>query len=374
MGASNSRHVEGEENVRIKYAAASVKGQKDKMNDAYALVPDLDHTTSFFGLYDGHSGAEVALLCARVFHTELCVHPNYQNNLNNAIRSVFLRLDELLRQSNEWRELVTPASTNWIRRLINALVIEPWRCKWGVPYIPPQNQGSSVTVAVARGSRVTVGNVGDSRCIASRNGQAIQLSTDHIPTHRGERRRIERAKGKLYMDKYVAVEAGVAGFRAYRGISATSRAIGGFVFKQNKNLPPDEQLVICKPDIRSMEITDDVEFLVIASYGIWAYMTSQAVVDFVHEQLRSGQTDLRVICERLVHHVQPAPPDATAILIQFKHGAPDAAEESEEDSDDQEIKSESGDEEQPFAPDRDTISRALDFVRSKQREYKGKTS
>ncbi|CAL5057235.1 unnamed protein product [Urochloa decumbens] len=375
MGASNSRHVEGGENVRIKYAAASVQGQKDKMEDVYALVPDLDHTTSFFGLYDGHSGAEVAMLCARLFHTELRVHPNYQTNLNNAIRSVFSRLDELLQQSNEWRGLVTPVSTNWIRRLINAVIIEPWRCKWGVPYIPPQNLGSSVTVAVARGSRVTVGNVGDSRCVASRNGQAIQLSTDHMPSHRIERRRIERAGGKLYLDKYVAVEAGrVAGFRAYRGMLATSRAIGGFVFKQNKNLPPEEQLVICNPDIRSMEITDDVEFLVIASYGIWAYMTSQAVVEFVHEQLRSGQTDLRVICERLVHHVQPSRPDTTAILIQFKHGAPDGAEGSEEDSDDQEIKSDAGDEEQPLVPDRETISRALEFVRSKQREYKGKTS
>nr|XP_034578094.1 probable protein phosphatase 2C 21 isoform X2 [Setaria viridis] len=282
------------------------------------------------------------------------------------------RMDELLQQSNEWMELVIPAaSRNWIRRLIKAIVIDTLHCKWG--YIPPQNLGCSATVAVARGSRVTVGNVGSCRCVASRNGQAIQLSTDHIPRNRGERRRIQRAGGTLELDKYVAVEAlRGPGYRAYRGILATSRAIGSFVFKQNKNLPPEEQLVICNPDIHSMEITDDVEFLVIANCGVWLYMTSQGVVDFVHEQLGSGETDLRVICQRLVRRVQPARPDATAMLIQFKHAAPDAAEGSEEDSDDQEIKSDAGDEgQQPSAPDRETVSRALEFVRSKQREHKG---
>ncbi|KAF8693724.1 hypothetical protein HU200_039141 [Digitaria exilis] len=371
MGAFNSRQTSttGGENVRIKYAVSSVKGRQAKMEDAYAIAPDLDHTTSFFGLYDGHAGAEVALLCARLFHIELRIHPNYQANLNNAMRSVFSRMDEVLQQSNQWMELVTPAgSRNWIKRLINAVIIDPWRCKWGTPYIPPQNIGSSVTVVVARGSRVTVGNVGDSHCIASRNHQAIQLSTDHKPTQRDELRRIQRAGGKLYLDKYVAVEVErVAGCRAFRGLCATSRSIGDFVFKQNKNLPPEAQMVICNPDIRSMEITDDVEFLVIASYGIWASMTCQAVVDFVHKELASGETDLCVICARLVHHVQPTRPDVTAILIQFKRGAPDD-DDAEGSQDDSEIKSGAGDEEQPSALDRETISRALEFVRDKQRE------
>jgi hypothetical protein len=41
----------------------------------------------------------------------------------------------------------------------------------GLPYIPPQYSGCSAIVVVARGSRVTVGNVGNCRCVASRNGQ-----------------------------------------------------------------------------------------------------------------------------------------------------------------------------------------------------------
>jgi hypothetical protein len=39
------------------------------------------------------------------------------------------RMDEVLQQSNEWRELVIPAaSRTWIRRLIEAIV-DIWHCK-----------------------------------------------------------------------------------------------------------------------------------------------------------------------------------------------------------------------------------------------------
>jgi len=76
-----------------------------------------------------------------------------------------------------------------------------------------------------------------------------------------------------------------------------------------------------------------------------------------------GETDLNIICGRLMHRALPTIIDTTVILIQLKHGAPDDAEieeadddeEVEEDiesntSDDNEIKSAASDEQQPFAP------------------------
>ncbi|TVU29344.1 hypothetical protein EJB05_20907, partial [Eragrostis curvula] len=115
MGASNSHHVLGElkitdggKNVRVKYASSSMQGWCAKMEDACAVVPDLDGVTSFFGVYDGHGGAEVALYCATEFHFKLCSNPNYQKDLNNEIRSVFSRIDWLLKQSNDWMESINP--------------------------------------------------------------------------------------------------------------------------------------------------------------------------------------------------------------------------------------------------------------------------
>ncbi|CAN6279137.1 unnamed protein product [Urochloa humidicola] len=374
MGASNSRDIDnasraakGGENVRIKYAATSMQGFGIEMEDAHAVVPDLDHTTSFFGLYDGHGGDEVALLCAKLFHIELQVHPNYQSDLVIAIRSVFSRMDEVLQHSNGWRELVDPtyAKSNLLQRVL-CPIANPSYWKGETHYVPPQKTGSSASVVVIRGNRVIVGNVGDSHCVASRNGRAIQLSTDHKPMHRYERERIERAGGKVDIDRHVVKEGRVTGFSVSRGILATSRAIGDFAFKQNKSLRPEEQIVICNPDIHDMEITNDIEFLVIASHGIWASMTCQDVVDFVREEFEHGVTDLRVICERLLRYAQPALLDMTVTLVQFKHDAPapvpaPTAEESEEASDSQEIKSNasgsqeiksvaSNKQQEPFAP------------------------
>uniref|UniRef100_A0A0A9HH92 protein-serine/threonine phosphatase n=1 Tax=Arundo donax TaxID=35708 RepID=A0A0A9HH92_ARUDO len=77
-------------------------------------------------------------------------------------------------------------------------------------------------------------------------------------------------------------------------------------------------MAICDPEFHVVNITNEIEFLVIASHGIWDCMTSQAVVDFVRQYLRSGLTDLCFICERLVDRGLTSNDNTTAILVQFK--------------------------------------------------------
>ncbi|EMS47756.1 putative protein phosphatase 2C 21 [Triticum urartu] len=38
-------------------------------------------------------------------------------------------------------------------------------------YVPPQQEGTTACVALIRGNQIIVGNIGDSRCVLSRNGQ-----------------------------------------------------------------------------------------------------------------------------------------------------------------------------------------------------------
>lgn len=49
---------------------------------------------------------------------------------------------------------------------------------------------------------------------------------------------------------------------------ALSRAIGDFEFKKNTNLPPEDQIVTCDPDIIERKIESDDEFIVIACDGM----------------------------------------------------------------------------------------------------------
>ena len=106
--------------------------------------------------------------------------------------------------------------------------------------------------------------------------------------------------------------------RRILGMLATSRAIGDFAYKQNRNMPPSQQMVTCVPDIRVENITDDTEFLVIASDGVWDGMRNNNVVQFVRQELRPGEENLRETCEKLVGHCLHSNDNATAILVKFK--------------------------------------------------------
>ncbi|KAK1603100.1 hypothetical protein QYE76_017815 [Lolium multiflorum] len=112
-----------DENDRINYATSTMQGLCSYMEDAHTSILDLDHTgsTSFFGVYDGHGGANVALYCANRFHTELLRDEDYQNNLDGAVRHVFFRMDEQLREYDEWRALARPRRRRFIFNLLNCL-------------------------------------------------------------------------------------------------------------------------------------------------------------------------------------------------------------------------------------------------------------
>ncbi|KAK4600576.1 hypothetical protein RGQ29_010289 [Quercus rubra] len=47
------------ENDRLRYGLSSMQGWRATMEDAHAAFPDLDPSTSFFGVYDGHGGKVV---------------------------------------------------------------------------------------------------------------------------------------------------------------------------------------------------------------------------------------------------------------------------------------------------------------------------
>uniref|UniRef100_I1P1V7 protein-serine/threonine phosphatase n=1 Tax=Oryza glaberrima TaxID=4538 RepID=I1P1V7_ORYGL len=318
-----------EENDRIKYVASSMQGLGDKMEDAHAAILSLDDTTStsFFGVYDGHGGAEVASYCAKQFHIELCNHEDYHNDLTNALNNVFFSMDENLQQSDAWRELVIPRDNGWMYFLKAGICANFWPFVQAA-YTGPAYEGSTACVVVIRGDQMIVGHAGDSRCVLSRQGGlAIDLSSDHKPrTSESERERVQNAGGislgigcEKVMGNYVIKEQWALG--DFGGSVTISRSIGDFAFKKNKDLDREEQMLICDPDILTDYLTDDMEFLVIASQGLWSCMESADVVAYIHDRLSGEGAELRVICEEVVQFGLPSGENTTVILVQFKPGA-----------------------------------------------------
>ncbi|KAL5015896.1 hypothetical protein ScPMuIL_005485 [Solemya velum] len=157
---------------------------------------------------------------------------------------------------------------------------------------PGTDSGCTAVLALLRGKELMVANAGDSRCIMCRRGKAIDLSIDHKPEDDLERKRIERAGGQVTADGRV------------NGGLNLSRAVGDHYYKRNKDLDAKDQMITALPDIETMSLEEGDEFMVIACDGIWNYMSSQDVVDFVKErlQIEEKRNKLSIICEEMFDH------------------------------------------------------------------------
>uniref|UniRef100_A0A7C9EXU5 protein-serine/threonine phosphatase n=1 Tax=Opuntia streptacantha TaxID=393608 RepID=A0A7C9EXU5_OPUST len=95
------------ENDRLRYGLSSMQGWRSSMEDAHAAIPDLDNSTSFFAVYDGHGGKAVAKFCAKFLRKELLTDEAYlAGDLSTSLRRVFLRMDEMINSNRNWRELL----------------------------------------------------------------------------------------------------------------------------------------------------------------------------------------------------------------------------------------------------------------------------
>lgn len=159
---------------------------------------------------------------------------------------------------------------------------------------PGSDSGTTAVVALIRGKQLIVANAGDSRCVVSENGKAVDMSYDHKPEDEVELARIKNAGGKVTMDGRV------------NGGLNLSRAIGDHFYKRNKALPPEDQMISAMPDVKILTLNEEHDFMVIACDGIWNVLSSQEVVDFVSERIKPDQNgktrSLSSIVEELLDH------------------------------------------------------------------------
>uniref|UniRef100_A0ACD5USZ2 Uncharacterized protein n=1 Tax=Avena sativa TaxID=4498 RepID=A0ACD5USZ2_AVESA len=306
------------ENDRLEYAVSSMQGYRVNMEDAHATIGDLDVSTatSFFGVYDGHGGAAVSMFCAKHLHFEVLKHPQFKDNLPIALANAFIRMDQMMITEEGRKELSGYCRNN--RKLTVKDMLMDCTCLKPKKYPGPTEVGSTACVALIRGDQIIVGNAGDCRCVLSRNGQAIILTTDHKPSVPAEKQRIENA------GRSVTVTGGAS--RIDNGI-AVSRSIGDLRYKTNGRLPPAQQALTCSPEIRLEKVTDDTEFLVMACDGVWDVVLNQGLIEIIRGNLKAGM-DLGNICEGIldmcVEPPQPSVDNMTILLVRFKHKHPPA--------------------------------------------------
>ena len=77
--------------------------------------------------------------------------------------------------------------------------------------------------------------------------------------------------------------------------------LGDHAYKRNKGLPLSDQMISPQPDIRTLEIDPATDsWMILACDGIWNFMSSQEVVDYVNQRITKTPEDkLSTICEEV---------------------------------------------------------------------------
>ncbi|KAF2323367.1 hypothetical protein GH714_034865 [Hevea brasiliensis] len=210
------------------YGYATSPGKGSSMEDFYETrIDSVDgEIVGLFGVFDGHGGARAAEYVKQNLFSNLIRHPKFISDTKSAIADAYNHTDSefLKSENNQNRE-----------------------------------SGSTASTAILIGDRLLVANVGDSRAVTCRGGNAIAVSRDHKPDQTDERQRIEDAGGLVTW----------AGTWKVGGVLAVSRAFGDRLFKQ---------YVIADPEIQEEKIDSSLEFLILASYGLWDVVTNEEAV------------------------------------------------------------------------------------------------
>jgi serine/threonine protein phosphatase PrpC len=252
------------------------KGPRDYMEDRYRIINRPETDEYFFGVFDGHGGYKVAGFLANI------LHPFYLDNLYNKCN-----IPEALKNSFEAiHEALDPQIST--------------------------NQGSTAVVVVVKDQKIYTANVGDSRAVLCRNGQAVDLSYDHKPTRQNEIRRIQMIRGGKIcvpvkvLDKSITKWVITIKKSKFLNIQYRSMLVNKFyeigaprVFNSEcyssvmTRVIGDKAMsdvLIPTPEITVEDILPEDEFIIMASDGIWDVLTSQFAVDIVKEALDKGKS------------------------------------------------------------------------------------
>ncbi|XP_066167292.1 probable protein phosphatase 2C 55 isoform X2 [Oryza sativa Japonica Group] len=223
-------------------------------------------TVSLFGVFDGHGGPRAAEYLKKHLFKNLVKHPKFLKDTKLAINQTFLKTDADFLQS---------ISSDRYR-----------------------DDGSTAVAAILIGNRLYVANVGDSRAVALKAGKAVPLSEDHKPNKKDERKRIEDAGGIVVSDDIWRVD----------GILAVSRAFGNRLMKR---------YVKAEPNIQEKVVDEGLEYLVLATDGLWDVMRNEDAVSLLKAQDGPKAAAMKLT---EVARSRLTLDNVTCIVLQFHHG------------------------------------------------------
>ena len=172
--------------------------------------------------------------------------------------------------------------------------------------------GTTANIMLIKDGFIYIANVGDSLSVMYKKGKAYNLNKEHQITIESEK------------DRVIKSGATITGYRI-NGMLNLTRALGDLKFKSNPNLKIYEQSVIAVPEITKIELTNDIDFIIMGCDGVWDCVKRQLVCDFVDKEIKENPDKklsdiLKVIFERCVSKVSGVvvgTDNMSCIIVQF---------------------------------------------------------
>ena len=183
--------------------------------------------------------------------------------------------------------------------------------------------GSTCVSLIYTPKKVFCINIGDSRCIIGKydgkNWKSKSLSTDHKPELKKEKQRILKNGGEIRKSRnedgeFIGPDRVWVKDTNMPGLAMT-RSFGDEIAHQIG--------VICDPEIIEYEFKEEDKFIIIASDGIWQFISSQECVDivkdfYVNENYKGVTKHLyKESCKRWLNE-DDSIDDITLIIVFFK--------------------------------------------------------
>jgi len=238
--------------------------------------------TTFAAVFDGHGGDE----CSN-YLVEVLPHQLRAEMLDHR-----LELRDVIEQSRNMRgktEQTEDPASELMRKILKTSYLRTDK-----EFITPKNapqSGSTAATVILMGRRLFAANVGDSRVVLCRGGgQCVELTSDHKPSRPDEAARV-RAAGGFILHKRVMGELAITrafGDKSFKmGIKAMLEEdaddLAGNDNEQAKDLTAP--LVSAEPEIASMILSHNDEFLLLACDGLFDVFRSQDAIALARQEL-----------------------------------------------------------------------------------------
>mmetsp|Transcript_37660 Transcript_37660/g.82060 ORF Transcript_37660/g.82060 Transcript_37660/m.82060 type:complete len:672 (+) Transcript_37660:194-2209(+) len=243
--------------------------------------------TTFAAVFDGHGGAE----CSNYLVDALPRHVRNQMLAERDALRVAIENSRGARGAHS--EQTEDAASELMRRVLKTSYLRADK-EFISPKSAPQS-GSTAATVVLMGRRLFAANVGDSRVVLCRGGgQCVELTSDHKPSRPDEAARV-RAAGGFILHKRVMGELAITrafGDKSFKmGIKAMleeeAEDMSGAVGMSDNDIAKDltAPLVSAEPEIASMVLSHNDEFLLLACDGLFDVFRSQDAIALARQEL-----------------------------------------------------------------------------------------